>query len=256
MIEEQKIVEVRALRREFNVKIKNRKKVEALKGIDFYIYKGEIFGLLGPNGAGKTTTIKILATMLTPTEGEAKVLGFNCSGEEKRIREKINFVLGGELGLYWKLTGKENLLYFSDLYKIPRKRAQKKVDELLEKVGLEKAAEQKVEQYSKGMKQRLQIARSLINDPEIIFFDEPTIGLDPQGAFELRKLMLDLKKDGKTILLTTHYMDEAEKLCDRVALINEGRIVDCNTVGSLKDKYLGSRNGTLEEVYLKLFEEK
>jgi ABC-2 type transport system ATP-binding protein len=233
-----KVITVDNLTREYeSVKgwIKKEKvKVSALNGISFQVEKGEIFGLLGPNGAGKTTTIKILTTLLAPTSGESKVLNRNTFGEENEIRKYINFIFGGELGVYRRLTGRDNLVYFSNLYKVDKNVRSKRIDELLELVGLSDKADLKVETYSKGMIQRLQIARSLINDPDIIFLDEPTIGLDPIGARELREIIKKLSQRGKTILLTTHYMYEADELCDRIAIINKGKIIALDTPENLK----------------------
>lgn len=233
-----KEIYVNNLTREYEVSrgwIQNKKvKVNALNGISFEVEKGEIFGLLGPNGAGKTTTIKILTTLLAPSSGECKVQGYNTFGEEKKIRKHINFIFGGELGVYRRLSGRDNLIYFANLYKIDRKTRQTRIDELLKLVGLSEKADLKVETYSKGMIQRLQIARGLINDPEIVFLDEPTIGLDPIGARELREIIKELKKRGKTILLTTHYMYEADELCDRIAILNKGTIIALDTPENLK----------------------
>ncbi|WDV45335.1 ABC transporter ATP-binding protein [Clostridiaceae bacterium M8S5] len=236
-------VEVKNLTREYQITKgiinKKKSKVRALKGIEFSINKGEIFGLLGPNGAGKTTTIKILSTLLAPTSGEAKVLGHNTFKEAKKLRSKINFIFGGERNLYWRLSAKDNLIYFSDLYKIDRSIQKKRIPELIEMVGLKGREGEKVETFSKGMKQRLQIARGLINNPQIIFLDEPTIGLDPIGARDLRGIINKLKDRGKTLLLTTHYMHEAEELCDRVAIINGGKIKALDTPSGLKKLTVG-----------------
>ncbi len=232
------IVEVKNLKRVYKSKkgIMRRKTIvtEALKGINFDIRKGEIFGLLGPNGAGKTTTIKILTTLLLPSDGEAKVLGYNVDGEEQKIRKQINFIFGGERSLYWRLSAKDNLSYFGDLHKLKRNIKEKRIDELLKLVGLYDRKEEKVETFSKGMKQRLQIARGLMNDPDILFLDEPTIGLDPVAAQNLRNIILKLKEDGKTILLTTHYMQEADDLCDRIAFINNGKIIKIGSPEEIK----------------------
>jgi len=239
----EKIIAVNNLAREYNstkgIIKKEKYKVEALKGISFDVKKGEIFGLLGPNGAGKTTTIKILTTLLAPTSGEAKVLGYDAFGEEKKLRPYINFIFGGERSLYWRLSAKDNLLYFSDLYKIDKKTREKRIPELLEMVGLSDRGDEKVETYSKGMKQRLQIARGLVNDPEVIFLDEPTIGLDPSGARDLRRIISRLSEMGKTILLTTHYMFEADELCNRIAIIDKGTIVGMDTPSNLKKLSMG-----------------
>ncbi|QNO15869.1 ABC transporter ATP-binding protein [Alkalicella caledoniensis] len=233
-----KVIEVKNLVREYDsakgIIKKENVKIQALKGISFDVNKGEIFGLLGQNGAGKTTTIKILTTLLAPTSGEAEVLGYKSFGEEKQLRPLINFIFGGERGLYWRLSARDNLTYFSDLYKVDKKTRQKRIPELLELVGLSDRADEKVETYSKGMKQRLMIARGLVNDPEVIFMDEPTIGLDPVGARDLRKIIRNLSSLGKTIMLTTHYMFEADELCDRIAIINKGELAALDTPMNLK----------------------
>jgi len=213
---------------------KEKKQVDALKGISFEVKRGEIFGLLGPNGAGKTTTIKILTTLLAPSSGSAKILGLDTFGDEKKIRSKINFVFGGERSLYWRLSAEDNLKYFADLYLIPRKDQAQLIEGLLKRVGLFEVKNRKVESYSKGMKQRLQIARALLNAPQVIFLDEPTIGLDPVGARDLRDIIRQISSDGTTVLLTTHYMQEAEELCDRIAMIREGELVALSSVDGLK----------------------
>jgi len=232
------VVEVKNLKRDYKSHkgILRRKKVmtEALKGINFEIKKGEIFGLLGPNGAGKTTTIKILTTLLLPSDGEASVLGYQVNGGESDIRKRINFIFGGERSLYWRLSAYDNLSYFADLHKLKKNIKEKRIEELLKLVGLYDRKDEKVETYSKGMKQRLQIARGLINDPEILFLDEPTIGLDPVAAQNLRNIILKLKEEGKTILLTTHYMQEADDLCCRIAFINNGKILKIGTPDAIK----------------------
>jgi ABC-2 type transport system ATP-binding protein len=216
------IIEVANLTRSYRLP-KNKLK-EALKGISFHVNKGEVFGLLGPNGAGKTTTMKILTTLLTPTSGSVTILGHDVKKEGEKIRKDINFVYGGEKGVYGRLTAFEYMSYFCTLYKIQSKKQKEIIEELLKLVGLEEATNQKINTYSKGMIQRLHIARSLINDPQILFLDEPTIGLDPIGAKMLRELVKKLSQQGITIILTTHYMHEADELCDRIAFIKNGEI--------------------------------
>lgn len=248
-------ISVRNLTRTYQTKegIMNakKKKVEALRGISFDIEQGEIFGLLGPNGAGKTTTIKILTTLLAPTDGEAKVLGFDAFGEEKYIRPRINFIFGGERSLYWRLSGEDNLKYFADLYKIERKRQPQILERVLEEMGLTDYKKRKVETYSKGMKQKLQIARCLLNNPDIIFLDEPSIGLDPVAARALKAMIKNFSSQGKTVVLTTHYMQEAEELCNRIAIIDQGEIKALDTVQGLKGKF-NMEDQNLEEVYVEL----
>lgn len=232
------LIEVHNLRRTYRTEEgifkRVKKEVEALRGLTFSIRKGEIFGLLGPNGAGKTTTIKILTTMLTPTSGEARILGLDPVTQYKELRSRINFILGGERNLYWRLSAYDNLAYFADLYKVPRSIQKDRIRELLELVGLQEVAHRRVETFSKGMKQKLQIARGLINDPEILFLDEPTIGLDPMSARQLRTILRQLQEQGTTILLTTHYMFEADELCDRIAFIDKGALLALNTPTQLK----------------------
>ena len=206
----------------------------AVDGISFKVRKGEIFGLLGPNGAGKTTTIKMLSTLLLPTSGKASVLGLDVNSQAAEIRKRINLVSGGERGLYYRLTGMDNLRFFADLYRVPRNVRDDRVKSLLAMVGLEGAADKRVEDYSRGMKQRLHLARGLINDPDVLFLDEPTIGLDPEISNEIRKMVADMSARGKTILLTTHYMAEAEQLCDSINVICNGRIVAAGTSAELK----------------------
>lgn len=207
----------------------------AVDGVSFQITKGQIFGLLGPNGAGKTTTIKMLGTLLIPTSGRATVLDFDVVKDFMEIRKRINIVSGGDRGLYYRISGRQNLRFFSDLYRIPRKVKEARVEELLRKVGLENAANQRVEEYSRGMKQRLHIARGLVNDPDILFLDEPTIGLDPEISREVRGMVRDMSKEGKTLLLTTHNMSEAEELCDVINIIVGGKIVAKGTISDLKE---------------------
>lgn len=236
---------------------RKKKKIRAVDGIDFKVKKGEIFGLLGENGAGKTTTIKMLITLLAPTEGECKVLGFDTYKEAEKVRPDINFVFGGEMGVYRRLSARDNLLYFAGLYKIKGAEAKKRTEELLKLVELEEAADRLVETYSKGMIQRLQIARGLINNPKIIFMDEPTVGLDPVGANMLRDIIRKMKAEGRTVVLTTHYMQEADELCDNIAIINKGKIVALDTPDNLKKTYgANGENSTLEQVFLNIVQKK
>lgn len=211
-------------------------RVTAVDHVTFEIPSGELFGLLGPNGAGKTTTIKMLSTLLLPDDGDATVGGFSVSKEAHRVRPAVGVVTGGERGLYYLLTARENLRFFARLYNIPDDRSKKRIDYLLDLVGLTERADDRVEQYSKGMKQRLHIARGLVHDPNILLMDEPTIGLDPNSAFTIRQFIKEelQKRLGKTILLTTHYMFEADKLCDRVAIIDHGKIIASGTPSELK----------------------
>jgi ABC-2 type transport system ATP-binding protein len=233
------VIQVKNLKRDYETTVgiikRDKQVVHAIKDLSFEVEKGEIFGLLGPNGAGKTSTIKILTTLLAPTSGEATVLGYKCFGEERELRKRINFIFGGERSLYWRLSAYDNLSYFCDLYEVPEKVKKARIADLLEMVGLSDRAHYRVETFSKGMKQRLQIARGLVNNPEVLFLDEPTIGLDPVGARTLREIIKQLSSEGKTILLTTHYMQEADELCNRIAIINKGELYALNTSEKLKE---------------------
>jgi ABC-2 type transport system ATP-binding protein len=224
---------------------RTKTQVMAVKDVSFEVGYGELFGLVGPNGAGKTTTIKMLTTMLIPTSGKATVLGYDVQKQVTRVRERIGIVLGGERGLYTRVSAVDNLRYFADLYGVPVNVRDKRIKELLIFMGLWDRARDRVETYSKGMKQRLHLARGLINDPELIFMDEPTIGLDPEMARDTRDLIQQLIKRGKTVLLTTHYMFEADELCKRVAIIRNGEIVALDTPSGLK-KYV--RDASVVEV--------
>lgn len=258
------VIEVKNLVKKYKIKSGKfgREERTILNGISFSVKKGEVFGLLGPNGAGKTTTFKVLTTLLTPTSGEVFILGKDVNKNEEDIRKEINFIFGGEKGVYTKLTAVEYLAYFCSLYKIPKQESKLKINQLISLVGLEKATDQKIYTFSKGMIQRLHIARSLINDPKVIFLDEPTIGLDPLGARILRDIVKNLSKKGITIILTTHYMYEAEELCDKVAFIRSGEIVESGRKDSVLQKYnhvniieitmnIRDRSGLLENEYFK-----
>lgn len=231
------IIEINSLNREYVTRdffgrIKHR--TQAVDNISFSVGSGELFGMIGPNGAGKTTTIKMLSTLLTPSSGSAKVLGYDVTKDIYEIRKRIGIVFGGDRGLYNRVTAIDNLRYFSDLYGVPAQISKKRVYELIELVGLAGRETEKVEKYSRGMKQRLHIAKALVNDPELIFLDEPTIGLDPAGARAIRTMVRSLEKDGKTILLTSHYMFEVDELCKRIAVISKGKIVAIDHPSALK----------------------
>src|SRR5262245_53957256 len=219
--------------------------VEAVRGVSFEIGEGELFGLLGPNGAGKTTTIKMLITLLIPSSGSARVLGRDVVEDATWVRARIGYVFGGDRGLYERLSALDNLRYFAELYAVEPATQRRRIDELLELVGLKGREKERVEGYSRGMRQRLHIARGLLHDPPVVFLDEPTIGVDPVGARELRATIASLADAGKTVLLTTHYMFEADALCDRIAVIAKGEIVAHGTPADLK---AGVEEGAVVEV--------
>jgi ABC-2 type transport system ATP-binding protein len=238
-------IEAEGLRRTYKTHTgtlrRRAKEIEAVRGIDFEVAAGELFGLLGPNGAGKTTTIKMLITLLIPTGGSARVLGLDVVRDALEVRRRIGYVFGGERGVYDRLSGYDNLRYFAELYGVPAREQKSRIEGLLELVGLRGREHERAEGYSRGMKQRLHVARGLLHDPEVIFLDEPTIGLDPVGARDVRATIASLTEAGKTVLLTTHYMFEADALCDRIAVISRGEIVADGTPDDLKRRVSAGR---------------
>jgi ABC-2 type transport system ATP-binding protein len=216
---------------------RNARETVALRGVSFTVRKGSVFGLLGPNGAGKTTTVRILSTLLLPSAGSASVLGFDLVRNPDEVRRRIGLVLGGERGLYYNLSGRENLRYFAALNDIEPRESKGRIDELLTVVGLQDGADVRVAEYSRGMRQRLHIARGLLTSPELVFMDERTIGLDPIGALELRRLIPQLAAEGKTIFLTTHYMLEADLLCETICLLNGGVVVAMGSPTEIKQGF-------------------
>ena len=223
------------LGRTYTVKTANGQTSErtALKGVTLSIASGELFGLLGPNGAGKTTLIKILSTMLLPSSGSVHLLGLDVVNQAWDVRKHIGVVLGGERGLYYRLSARDILGYWASMYGVHGKRARNRVEELLDLVGLGSRANDRVETFSRGMKQRLHLARGLIGSPKVLFLDEPTSGLDPSASESFHGVIMSLQRGGVTILLATHDMREAEVLCDRVAFINAGDIVLTDTPQAL-----------------------
>ncbi|MET0413154.1 MAG: ABC transporter ATP-binding protein [Polyangiaceae bacterium] len=204
---------------------KGKQEIVALDGVSLEVDEGEVRGLLGPNGAGKTTLVKILSTVLLPSSGSAQVLGHDVVRDTAAVRALIGIVFGGDRGLYVNLTGRQNLAYWASLYDVPAAQGKARITALLERVGLGERADHLVHTYSRGMKQRLHLARGLVANARVLFLDEPTIGMDPMAARDFRQLIEELRREGKTILLTTHDMAEAEALCDRVALIDHGRLL-------------------------------
>lgn len=250
-------VEVRDLTKKFKKGKRFRKgEVVAVDSASFEIEDGELFGLLGPNGAGKTTLVRCLANLLIPNDGEIKIFGKSFSKDPLSIRRQIGITTGGERTLYWKLSGRDNLSFFAALYGLYGKEKEKRIDYLMEFLGLKDFENERVERYSSGMRQKISLARALLHDPKILLLDEPTLGLDPQFSRFIRGFIKEelSERQGKTILLTTHYMDEADELCARIAFINKGKIVEINTPSGFKKeiphkevlevRYLGSINPT------------
>jgi ABC-2 type transport system ATP-binding protein len=225
----------------------------ALDNITFSVNQGEIFGFLGPNGAGKTTTIRILTGQLRPTSGKARVMGCDVVEDRQALKPQIGIVFEYQ-NLYQHLSARDNLNFAAQLYGVPKVR----VEEILEQVSLQDRAGDSLKKYSNGMKQRLLIARALLHQPKVLFLDEPTRGLDPSMARGIRKMIADLARAGMTIFLTTHYMEEADQLCSRVAILDHGRIVALDAPGNLKREHMrdsGSEQGspiTLEDVFIGL----
>jgi ABC-2 type transport system ATP-binding protein len=232
-------IQTEALTRVYKIrggKKSDPKELVALKDVNIQVSRSELFGLLGPNGAGKTTLIKVLTTLLAPTSGRACVAGFDVTKEPHEIRARINMVSGGESSGYGLLTVRENLWMFSQFYGIPSREANRRIKELLEVVGLGERLNTKSSDLSSGLRQKMNIVRGFMTDPEVLFLDEPTLGLDVGAARDVRRFIREWMGETKdrTILLTTHYMVEADQLCDRVAIINEGRVLACDTPAALK----------------------
>jgi ABC-2 type transport system ATP-binding protein len=235
-----KAIEVNELHRYYNG-------VKAVRGITFDVNYGEIFGFLGPNGAGKSTTIKVLTGQLRPTSGSAQVVGCDVVEQRQEFKPQIGVVFEYQ-NLYERLSAWDNLRFSARLYGVEKAR----INEVLAQVGLQERAKERIKKYSNGMKQRLLIARALLHEPKVLFLDEPTRGLDPGVAREIRSIIAELAEGGVTVFLTTHYMEEADRLSDRVAIIDQGEIVAIDTPENLKRIHGENDRATLEDVFIKL----
>ena len=222
-------------------------RVRAVDRISFEVRQGEVFGFLGPNGAGKTTTLKMLTGQLRPTSGRAWVMGCDVVDDRQQLKPQIGVVFDSQ-NVYRRASGRENLRFYARLYGVGKTR----VEQVLAQVGLTKRARDKVVKYSNGMVQRLLIARALLHEPKVLFLDEPTRGLDPHVARDIRAFVSDLAAGGVTVLLTTHYMEEADQLCDRVAIVDLGRMVALDTPARLKAEHRDDERTSLEDVFIKL----
>jgi ABC-2 type transport system ATP-binding protein len=227
---------------------KKFEEANAVDHINLSIQKGELFGLLGPNGAGKTTIINVLCGLLKPTSGTVEVAGFSVQKDPESVKEIIG-VCPQDTAVYPFLTGRENIELFGKLHSMQRQQLKKKVDELLEKLGLTQDAKKRVGKYSGGMKRRINLVMALVHNPEVAFLDEPTVAMDPQSRHAVWEFIKELKQQGKTIILTTHYMEEAEYLCDRVGIIDHGQIIALDTPKELMKKYHAKN---LEDVFIRL----
>lgn len=228
---------------------KKFKSSTVVDNLSFHVRNGEIIGLLGENGAGKTTTLRMISTMLEITEGEIKVNEIDVKSNPEKVRGEIGILFGGDVGLYDRLTGRENIRYFANLYGMSKKDADRRIDELAKNFGMTEYIDKPVGKYSRGMKQKISISRSIVHNPSVMLFDEPTTGLDVSAARIIQDFILQCKKENKVILFSSHSMKEVEKLCDKVVIINKGKLIENCTLQELKEKY---NNEDLEETFLNL----
>ncbi len=229
----------------------SRGEVRAVDGIDFECRAGEIFGLLGANGAGKTTTLRMLATILTPSSGTAAIMGFDVARQPEEVRRRLGFY-SSTTALYPRLTGRETLEFFARINGYPEAALRARVDALVARFGFAEYAGARVDKLSQGMKQKVSIARTVAHDPPVLIFDEPTVGLDVLNALEMQKVIAEFRDEGKTIIFSTHIMSEAERLCDRIAIIHRGRIHACDTLEHLRE---ATGQHYLEDIFVHFVEQ-
>ncbi len=232
---------------------KTFKEVSAVNNISFEVNNGEIVGLLGENGAGKTTTLRMLATMLNPTSGTALINNYDVNKDPEMVRGEIGILFGGEVGLYDRLTGRENIRYFAELNGMSKEETEKSIEYLAENLEMKEYLDRRVGKFSRGMKQKISIARSIVHNPSVVLFDEPTSGLDVTAARIVQDFIKKCKSDNKAVIFSSHSMAEVEKLCDRIIIIHKGKIIETGTITSLKSKY---NNNDMEEIFMKLVGDK
>lgn len=237
-------VRVQALQKSFWDE--SRGEVRAVDGIDFECRQGEVFGLLGANGAGKTTTLRMLATILKPTGGSASLNGYDVIAAPEDVRRSLGFY-SASTALYPRLTGRETLEFFARINGYPANQVNRRVEALIERFGIAEYADARVEKLSSGMKQKISIARTIVHDPPVLIFDEPTVGLDVMAALEMQRVIHELRDEGKCIIFSTHIMSEAEKLCDRIAIIHQGRIL---ALGTLEEHRQATGQHYLEDIFV------
>ncbi len=228
----------------------SRGEIRAVDGVDLECREGEIFGLLGANGAGKTTTLRMLSTVLRPSSGTASVMGFSVDTDAQEVRRNLGFY-SASTALYPRLTARETLDLFARVNQYPKDRVKERIEYLIDRFGISKYADTRIEKLSSGMKQKVSIARTVAHDPPVLIFDEPTVGLDVLNALELQRIIAELRDDGKAILFSTHIMSEAERLCDRIAIIHQGRIHACDTLEGLRS---ATGKHYLEDIFVQLVE--
>lgn len=235
------------------LKVKNlSKKFKAFTAVDnisFEVKSGEIVGLLGENGAGKTTTMRVIATMMTPSKGEVKVNNFTITKEPDNVRKNLGVLFGGDVGLYDRLTARENIAYFAELNGLSKAETEERIKYLAKACQITDFMDKKAKGFSRGMRQKVSIARSIVHDPKVMLFDEPTTGLDISAARSIHDFIRQCKKEGKAILLSSHSMYEVEKLCDRVIMMHKGKVIESGTLDEIRAKY---NNPDLEEIFVSL----
>lgn len=225
------------------------KKVSAVDNISFEVKNGEIVGLLGENGAGKTTTLRMLATMLKPSSGTALINNYDVNKDSESVRGEIGILFGGEVGIYDRLTGRENIRYFAQLNGMSKEETEKSIEYLAENFQMKEYLDRKAGKFSRGMKQKISIARSIVHNPSVVLFDEPTSGLDVTAARIVQDFIKKCKSENKAVIFSSHSMSEVEKLCDRIIIIHNGKIIETGTIESLKKKY---NNNDMEEIFMSL----
>lgn len=236
------MIKVQALTKTF-------KNISAVDNISFEVNNGEIVGLLGENGAGKTTTLRMLATMLRPTSGTALINNYDVNKDPENVRGEIGILFGGEVGLYDRLTGRENISYFAELNGMSKEETEKSIKYLSKNLEMEEYLDRRVSKFSRGMKQKISIARSIVHNPSVVLFDEPTSGLDVTAARIVQDFIKKCKSDNKAVIFSSHSMAEVEKLCDRIIIIHKGKIIETGTIEALKSKY---NNNDMEEIFMSL----